>query len=65
MGVIIKELLLKQHRYADDKFLILRVEKGKYYVDYCETSGTESIAMDIQTLDEAKEMFLEFAWNMI
>ena len=65
MGLIIKELLLKHNKYANNEALILGIEKGKYYIDYCGTYETESIAMDIQTLDEAKEIFLELVWNMI
>lgn len=45
--------------------LVLCMRGGKYYINYFKgTDRIETLINDIQSIEEAKEKFLELVWNM-
>lgn len=65
MGVSIKRVILKTYDTVNDEGLVLCMSRGKYYINYFGgMEGTETLIDEIQTIEEAKEKFLELVWNM-
>ena len=65
IGVRIKRIILNTYNTINDEGLVLCMSRGKYYINYFGgVEGTETLIDDIQSIEEAKEKFLELVWNM-
>ena len=64
MGVGIKRIILNTYNTINDEGLVLCMSRGKYYINYFGVDGTETLINNIQSIEEAKEKFLELVWNM-
>lgn len=65
MGVKIKRIILNTYNTNNDEGLVLCMGRGKYYINYFGgVKGVETLIHDIQSIEEAKEKFLELVWNM-